>query len=189
MDGIDAIGDVLEGDVLAGEDVGDIEEAVVPADGAIAADAAEFEVGRIVEAHKALWEDFGRRAIVVGGHIQTQGLMRAFGVIDGTEAIESPLLSAERAGGWTSGFGLEGAVEAFMAAVLLRVSGLDRLGANAQMKPPNLEFGEAEDGLSGKRDAIIQQIRAGRPNWVKRRSKTGRTNGRAMAGRAWQPRR
>lgn len=82
--------------------------------------------------------------------------MWALGVIDGAEAIEGTLLSAERAGGRASGFRLEGAVEAFMAAILLRMSGLDEFGADAQVEPPDLEFGEAEDGLSGKRDAIIR---------------------------------
>lgn len=49
VDGIDAIGDILEGDVLAGEDVRDVEETIVPANGAIPADAAELEVSRVLE--------------------------------------------------------------------------------------------------------------------------------------------
>ena len=93
---------------------------------------------------------------MVGGDIHGQGLMRAFSVIDGTEAIESALLSAQGASWRMSGFGLEGAVEAFMAAILLGMGGLDEFGADAQMEPPDLESGEAEDGLGGKRNAIIR---------------------------------
>lgn len=69
VDGIDAIGDVLEGDVLAGEDVGDVEEAVIPADGAIATDSAELEVGGIMEDRQCPWEDPSRGSVEVGGDI------------------------------------------------------------------------------------------------------------------------
>jgi len=131
VDGVDAIGDILQGHILAGEDMGDVEQAIVPTNGAVATDPAKLEVSWVLEVGKPRGEDPGGGVIVVGRDIQAQGFVGAFNVIDGTEAVEGALLSAERGGGRTSGFGLEGAMEAFMTAVLLGTSGLDQLSPNA----------------------------------------------------------
>ena len=66
MNGIDSVSDVFERDVLTCEDMRDVEEAVVPADGAIATDAAEFKVSRVLEDRQVVWEDRGGGAIEVG---------------------------------------------------------------------------------------------------------------------------
>lgn len=173
VNGIDAIGDILQGHVFAREDVGDVEEPVVPADRAISADPTQFEVGRVVELGQALREGLGGSAIVVSRDIHAQRLVRALGVIDEAEAVEDALLSTERAGGRASGLGFEGAMETFMAAVLLRASGLDEFGADAQMEPPDLEFGEAENGLGGKGDAIIRANQGGQAEFGEESSEDG----------------
>jgi hypothetical protein len=44
-----------------------------------------------------------------------------------------------------------------LAAVLLRLAWLNALDADAKAKPPDGEFGEAEESIrAGKRDAIIR---------------------------------
>ena len=48
-----------------------------------------------------------------------------------------------------SGFFLQGQVDPFMAAVLLRFAGLDALDGDAEFQPPHGELGEAEQGVAG----------------------------------------
>ena len=48
VDGPDAWGDLLESDVLAAEQVADVDPASVPADTAVGADFADLEVSRVV---------------------------------------------------------------------------------------------------------------------------------------------
>jgi hypothetical protein len=51
---------------------------------------------------------------------------------------------------------LEGEVHALVAAVLLRMAGLDALDRNAEAKPPDRELGEVEQGIgAGKGHAIV----------------------------------
>ena len=63
--------------------------------------------------------------------------MRAFVVEDLAEAVEAALLGAQAAGGGPGGLGLEGAVHAFVTAVLLGLAGLDELGEDAKADPPS----------------------------------------------------
>ena len=88
--------------------------------------------------------------IKVGGGPQIQGLVRADGVVSGAEVVEAPLLSAEVAFRGMSGLVLEGTVQAFMSAVLLRLGGLGEVGKDAETDPPDGEAGEATAGVGGE---------------------------------------
>ncbi len=57
----------------------------------------------------------------------------------GAELVEAPLLSGPVAGGWDGAVGLERLVHALVAAVLVRRSGLDELGQDAELDPPHAE--------------------------------------------------
>jgi hypothetical protein len=46
-------------------------------------------------------------------------------------------------------------VEAFVAAVLLGLGGLDGLRRDAEFDPPDVKAREAVDGLGGKRGAVV----------------------------------
>ena len=72
------------------------------------------------------------------------------------EIIELGLLLQEVLAGRLGGLELERQMHAFVAAVLLRVAGLDALDLDAKAEPPNRELGEVEEGIrTGKRNTII----------------------------------
>ena len=82
--------------------------------------------------------------------------MRPFGIELVHEVVEAGLLlqavHAWRAGG----FLLQGQMHAFMAAVLLRLAGLDALDGDAEAQPPDRELGEVEQGIgAGEGDAVV----------------------------------
>src|SRR5687768_11030800 len=82
--------------------------------------------------------------------------MRALLVEALDERIEAGLLLQEVASGRLGGLLLEGEVHAFMAAILLRMAGLDALDRNPQAQPPHRELAEAEDGVgAGERHAVV----------------------------------
>ena len=51
--------------------------------------------------------------------------------------------------GRLGGFFLQGEMHAFVAAVLLRMAGLDPFDANAQAQPPDGEFAQMKQGVRG----------------------------------------
>src|SRR3954453_4062911 len=72
------------------------------------------------------------------------------------EIIELGLLLQEVLAGRLGGLQLERQMHAFVAAVLLRVAGLDALDLDAKAEPPNRELGEIQEGIwTGKRHTII----------------------------------
>jgi hypothetical protein len=79
------------------------------------------------------------------------------------EGMEAPLLSAAGRRGGPSRLGLQVAVHALVAPVLMRAGGLDELGANAELEPPDAELGEAAEGTGGKGLAIIGADALGEP--------------------------
>jgi hypothetical protein len=81
--------------------------------------------------------------------------VRAFVVEDRAESVEAPLLSREASGRWSSGFGLESAVHAFVRAVLLRGGRLDELGVNTELDPPDREPRETGQTDAGERCAVV----------------------------------
>ncbi len=65
------------------------------------------------------------------------------------EVVEAGLLLQEVGGRRLGGFFLQGEMHAFMAAILLRMTGFDSLDANAEAKPPDGEFAEIEQSVRG----------------------------------------
>jgi hypothetical protein len=154
-DGPDTKVDFFEADVFFSQDVGDVEPVGVPADAAVSGDAADFEVGRIVDGRDGVGEG-SRGGLVAGGRgVLVESLMRAEGIVFVEEVVKASLLSWEVFGGREGRFGFEGAVEAFVAAVLLGLGGLDGLRRDAEFDPPDVKAREAVDGLGGKRGAVV----------------------------------
>ena len=74
----------------------------------------------VFEGRQPLWQLARRRLIVRGGGLLIERFVRAVVVVFLTESIKADLLTAKRVTRGTRGFGLERAVHAFMAPVLLR---------------------------------------------------------------------
>jgi hypothetical protein len=72
-----------------------------------------------------------------------------------SEVVELALLSAVVGGRWLCGFGLEGSVHAFVAAILLRFAGFDALGKDAESDPPGGQLGEPAEGMGGEGRAVV----------------------------------
>ena len=73
--------------------------------------------------------------------------MRSDAVEVGPELVEPALLGRAVAGRWDRGLGFEGAVHALVAAILLGAGGLDEIGQDAELDPPDAqpaETGERE---------------------------------------------
>jgi len=82
--------------------------------------------------------------------------VRALEIEDFHELIEAGLLLEEVVSGRLGGFFLQGEMHAFVAAILLRMAGLDTFNANAQAEPPDRELAQVKQGMSGsKRNAVI----------------------------------
>jgi hypothetical protein len=87
--------------------------------------------------------------------------VRPLGIELATEGIEAGLLQGIDAGR-AGGLAFEGQVHALVAAVLLRVAGLDALDGDAEAQPPDRQFGEVEEGIrAGERDAVVGADGAG----------------------------
>lgn len=94
----------------------------------------------------------GRGCIQVAWVEACQALMGALVVVYVQERIKALLLLQEV----ERGLLLEGQVHAFMAAVLLRASGLDALDADTEAQPPDGEPAESEQGMgAGEGDAVV----------------------------------
>jgi hypothetical protein len=72
------------------------------------------------------------------------------------EGVEAGLLLQAVGARRPGGFLLQGQVHALVAAVLLRVTGLDAFHRDAQPQPPDREFGQAEQAVAtGKKHAVV----------------------------------
>ena len=82
--------------------------------------------------------------------------MRPLVVVAVNEVVELGLLLKEVAAGWLGGLELQCQMHALMAAVLLRVAGLDALELDAEPEPPDRELGEVEEGIrAGEGNTVI----------------------------------
>ena len=82
--------------------------------------------------------------------------MRPFGIELVDEVVEAGLLLQAVDAGRAGCLLLEGEVHALVAAVLLRMAGLDALDGDAEAEPPDRELGEIEQGIgTGEGHAVV----------------------------------
>ena len=94
--------------------------------------------------------------------------MRPHGVVLGAEGIEARLLCAQRRLRRPRGFGFERAVQSLMPAILLRVSGGDEAGRDAQGAQPEADAREAARCPRGAEGwAVVAQDGRGHTEMVK----------------------
>ena len=100
----------------------------------------------------------------LGRTLHGEGLVRPFDIELADEGIEARLLLQGVDAGRPCGLRLEGEVHALMAAVLLRMAGLDALDGDAEPEPPDGELGEVEQSIgTGEGNAVVDRMADGRP--------------------------
>ena len=83
--------------------------------------------------------------------------MRPFVVVAIDEVIELGLLLQEVVRGGLGGLFFQRQVHALVAAILLGMTGLDALDANAQAQPPDGELAQVLEGVGGgERHSVIR---------------------------------
>ena len=132
----DALVDLFDADVLAGEDRAEVDLAPVEADAPAVGHGNGVVVQRVGELAEASIRPRGR-GIEFGGIAHLERLMRPLVIEAVDELIEAFLLLQQVVRGRFSGFLLQGQVHPLMAAVLLRTPGLDALDRDAQAQPPD----------------------------------------------------
>ena len=82
--------------------------------------------------------------------------MRPLVVVAVDEVVELGLLLQEVVAGGLGGLQSSGQMHALVAAVLLRVAGLDALDLDAEPQPPDRELAEPVEGIgTGEGDAVV----------------------------------
>ena len=140
---------------LTGEDRAEVNLFAAQTDAPAVGDHDGFVVEGIVDVGQALVEARGR-LIDLGRALHVQGFVRPFVVKDFGEFIEAGLLLQEVCGRGLGGFFLQGEMHAFVAAILLRMAGLDAFDTDSQPEPPDGELAQMEQRLGGsKRHTVI----------------------------------
>jgi len=148
VDGEDTVPDGLEADLSALEKGADEDFSVIPTHGVVSGDAADREVAGVFEGRRAAGKGPLGRMVKLRRELHVEGLVGPLVVIDPTKVIEPALLGGEGRPGSVMRKGgslLERPVHAFMASILVGLSGLDALGEDAEGDPPDGELGEAGD--------------------------------------------
>jgi hypothetical protein len=165
----------LDADRLAGKDGAEVYFFVSQTDASAIGDHDDLVVEGIIDVGQTLI-GAGGRLIDLDWALHIQSLVRALVIEDFHELIEAGLLLEEVAGGRLGGFFLQGEMHAFVAAILLRMAGLDAFNANAQAEPPDGELAQVKQGMSGsKRNTVIAADVGGQSTVVEKPLKHGKS--------------
>jgi hypothetical protein len=116
-----------------------------------------------------------------------EGFMRALMVELRANDIKATLLRSEAARRRARGLGFQGAVHAFMAAVLRRPPGLDQFRQDPQAHPPRESVDNRAKVVVANGTPLSVRIRVGSPYSLNSRVKIGLAASTAVEARAWQP--
>src|SRR5580704_4575580 len=133
----------FDADRLAGKDLAEVNLFVAQTEAAATGDDNDLVVKGIVNIGQSL-TGAGGGLIDLSRALHVQGFVRTFVVEDFDEVVEASLLLQEVASGRLGGFFLQREMHAFMAAVLLGMSGLDAFNADPQAEPPDGELAQVE---------------------------------------------
>src|SRR5579871_902427 len=150
-----AVGALADGDGLAGDGFGHEEQRAAPPDLAARPNAPDLLVRAIGNIAARLDERPGRRAIELGRLALAQRLVRPLMVELVAESIETALLVGNVGRGRPAGLGLEGAVHALMAAILLRLARPYPLEPDAHPGPSRRQPGQAARAGRGEGCAVV----------------------------------
>jgi hypothetical protein len=136
----DTLVNVLKADICSDADVCDIDPLRVPPDAPIGADVAHLEAVRVLKQWTCRRHRPGGGCIAGGGWTPIERLVRPLMGERFTDVIARPLVCATGGAGRAGGVGVQGAMHAFLAAVLWRLARFDALRQDAQAAPPGGEL-------------------------------------------------
>src|SRR5438876_6450213 len=151
----DPVVDLLEADVFADADRGDVDPAAVPPHAPVGADVPDFEAVRVLEGRQPIRHRPRRRAVTRRRRLLVERLMGPLVIELLAEDVEAALLRRETARRRPRGLRLQGTVHPFMPAVLVRAPGLDELRQDAETDPPRRELRQAGQRGRGERHAVV----------------------------------
>ena len=123
-------------DGLAGEDLAEVDFLGAQTDSAATGNHDSLVVEGVVDVGQSLIEASGG-LIDFGRILHAEGFVRTVMIKDLDEFVEPGLLLKEVGTGGLGGLFLQGEMHAFVAAILLRVAGLDALDGNTETQPPD----------------------------------------------------
>src|SRR3989454_6723290 len=159
----DPVVDLLEADVFADADRGDVDPAAVPPHAPAGADVPDFEAVRGLEGGQPSPPRPRRRAVTRRRRLLVERLMGPLVIELLAEDVEAALLRRETARRRPRGLRLQGTVHPFMPAVLVRAPGLDELRQNAEADPPRRELRQAGQRRRGEGHAVVAANPARQP--------------------------
>lgn len=150
-----SIVDFLEPNILALQNLRDIDPLIGPADASVGRDLPDLEVGRVVYARQTSGQRPGRRHIELSGASLSDRLMGSLVVELDPEAIEAELLSPSVLLGRPGRLPLQGSMHAFVATILLGFARFDEFGHDAETDPPDRQLRDPPQGVGGERWAVV----------------------------------
>src|SRR5581483_3202202 len=116
----------------------------------------------------------GGGGIDLGRRLHVQSLVGTLVIEVINKIIKLGLLLQDVGSSGSSGFLLERQVHAFMAAVLLRMTGTDALDADAKTQPPDRKLGKIEEPVGrGERNTIVGADGLGQTPFFEKTLKSG----------------
>jgi hypothetical protein len=152
----DSVVDLLHADVFTSTTDADVYPCVVPANAAVSTDKAFLEAIWIFQRRNTAGHGARRWRIAARRCLLVECLMRSEIVELGFEPIELALLRCQVPCRRARRLGFECAVHALMATVLLRLTGLDELGQDAQADPPGRKRRQTRQAHGGERCAVVR---------------------------------
>ena len=133
----EAFPDLLEAVGFEAEKVRNEDFPVLSADGLGLGDLPKLEMRGVGNVPHATGERPNGGSIDGAGGFELESFMGPLFVEDAPEGVGAPLLGAKVLGGRAGGFGLEGAMHAFVPPILMGAVGLNEFGTDSKLDPVN----------------------------------------------------
>jgi hypothetical protein len=161
---------------LAGEDDAEIELLAIEADAAACGHGDDLVVERVVEVGQAsVGSRLKPRSALPDSACSAPGA--AAHCLAFNEVVELGLLLKKVAAGRLGSLELQGQMHAFVASVLLRVTGLDAFDLDAEPEPPDRQLAEAEERIGAcEGNAVVGANGLGQTESLKTASNTGKAS-------------
>ncbi len=158
------VGGRPQGDGVAAEGLADVIGPVVQRDRPVALDPADQVAGGVVDRRQGLGEGAWAGPVAAGGRGEVQRLVGARQVVGIAEAVELPLAVGQVGeGAVAQRLGLQGAVEALLLALGLRVGRPAVADRDAQAQQPDRQDGVRLVAGVPQGAPLSINMRAGRP--------------------------